>query len=211
MYTWNCKNFGIGQNNSEADLRSVINFGFLCFNTHWHFSWYVTMFRLCSAPLFHQLSLEQGIPRWTAPPKVSPIFSQMSSSGSFSFAFFEGLGWLRCSSMGVCEALCNIACTNLEYTNTIWLDLNAIKMYACKMYFTECHWIKPPLSNMQYNTTWYSVAYLPFSKLKGIMVVPTFLAVMSFPSQTAASYKKQVLLRRACMLTSGTRPPMQRD
>ena len=47
-----------------------------------------------------QLSLEEGIPH-----KVSSISSEFF--WEFFLVFLEGLGWLRGSSMGVCEALCD--------------------------------------------------------------------------------------------------------
>ena len=54
--------------------------------------------------LYHQPSLEEGIPHWIAPPEVSSIFLH-----SF-LVFFEGLGRFRCISMGICEALSDFAC-----------------------------------------------------------------------------------------------------
>ena len=49
--------------------------------------------------------------------------------------FLEGLGWLRASSMGACEALCDmLACKN-GYTNTFWFDYQHT---GTKAYLQHC-------------------------------------------------------------------------
>ena len=79
------------------------------------------MFSLCSDPLFHQPSLEEGIPHWIAPPKVSSIFfSCIEFLWEFFLVFLESLGWLRGSSMGVCEALCDMLACKKGNTNIFW-------------------------------------------------------------------------------------------
>ena len=46
----------------------------------------------------------------------------MSFSGNYFLVFLEGLGWLRGSSIGVCEALCDMLACKKSYTNTFVLD-----------------------------------------------------------------------------------------
>ena len=53
---------------------------------------------------------------------VLNFFSCIEFFWEFFLVFLEGLGWLRASSMGACEALCDmLACKN-GYTNTFWFD-----------------------------------------------------------------------------------------
>ena len=57
----------------------------------------------------------------------SELLLKVSSFFMF-LVFLEGLGWLRGSSMAVCQALCDIACKNV-YTNQFDLNL----MISCPM------------------------------------------------------------------------------
>ena len=91
----------------------------------------MTMFSLYSAPLFHQPSLEEGISHVIAPSKVSSFFSS-EFLWEFFIVFLEGLGWLRCSSMGVCEALCHIACKKGN-TFLFYVYLNRMAFFSCFM------------------------------------------------------------------------------
>ena len=54
-----------------------------------------------------------------APPKVSEFFfSRWEFFWEFFLVFLEGLGWLRGSSMGVCEAICDMLACKKGYTKT---------------------------------------------------------------------------------------------
>ena len=60
----------------------------------------ITMLCLCSAPLFRQPFLEEGITHWISPLKVFSIFSPLVSfSGSFSLSSLRvWVGWRAVSS-----------------------------------------------------------------------------------------------------------------
>ena len=51
------------------------------------------------------------------------LFSSSEFFWEFFLVFLEGLGWLRGISMGVCEALCDIACKK-GYPNKFLFDLH---------------------------------------------------------------------------------------
>ena len=96
----------------------------LCFRFWWN--WWRRESMLTLKPListvcndlstFHKLLLDHLTP-W--------VFSSSEFFLEVFLVFLKGLGWLRGSSMVVCEALCDIACKK-GYTNKFRFDLRAL-------------------------------------------------------------------------------------
>ena len=94
--------------------RSISIYAYIYIYAIYIYDWCMTMFSLWSAPL----GLNNRLWRRGAPTELPPL----RFPGSFLLVFHESLACSRCSTMGVCQALCDTACQKSQ-TNAFDLIL----------------------------------------------------------------------------------------